>query len=193
MANIICGLDNTLMTTAPLMVAQLNSLTGQAHNHQTLYSYNLPNVYALPFDVIQDCFVKQQVLEHAQWTGDQKVWNAAVWNWLANGHQVVYCTARGWHPNAHAITLKHTCAVGEIPVELLVVNGEDKTQALLRQGIKPHVFLDDNYDHVVSAHKAGARSILFGQAWNYLKIWGNRVLDQHEAIQAISAALAARL
>lgn len=194
MANIICDLDDTLMTTAPLMVAALNSLTGQSHNHQTLYSYDLPNVYTLPSDVIQDRFVEQQVLERAQWTGDQKLWNAAVWNWAVQDHRVIYCTARGWHPGAWQETMKHLCAVGETPCDLVIVNhGEDKTEALLRQGIKPHVFLDDSYDHMMSAHKAGARSILFGQSWNHLKIWGNRVLNQHEAIQAIDAALAARM
>lgn len=193
MANIVFDLDDTLMSTARLLVAALNSLTGQAHNHNTLYSYDLSSVYLLPTDVIQDCFRDQKSLEQVEWSGDQTVWNSHVWRWSEQGHNVVYCTARGWHPDAAAITDQHLMRVGETPCEVVIVpHGESKITALAHRGINPHVFVDDVYSHVIEAHHAGARSILFGQPWNHLNIWGNRVLSQQELVEAVDAALDAR-
>lgn len=193
MANIVLDLDDTLMSTASHLLTALNRLTGQVHSPQTLWSYDLSSIYLLPPDVIQECFREQKSLEHVEWSGDQSVWNAHVWRWSEAGHQVIYCTARGWHPEAESITTHHLIREGETPVELVIVpHGVSKIEALSQRGIKPHVFADDLYANVIDAHHAGARSILFGQPWNHLNVWGNRVLNQQELVEAVDAALEAR-
>lgn len=191
--NLVFDLDDTLLDTYPLLIAALNAHTGQDLCPHTQWSYDLPRLYSMSMADIQAVFVRAQVLENAQWLGNAREFNAAVWRWADAGHQVYFCTARGWHSAATKVSTASISHAGQIPHELVVVQYHDnKAQILQDLGIKPDVFVDDNYRQVVNANAVGATSWLYRRRWNFMDIWGNSVDNQLDLVQAVDHSIVQR-
>ncbi len=194
--NLVFDLDDTLLNTYPLMVAALNNHTGKDYPPHTLSTYNLPELYSIPQRKVQEVIVQAKILERVDWLENPTIFGQAAERWVSEGHQVVFCTARAWHPNAEQVSRKTLDGAGTFPYQLVIVNHGDgavKAQALNACNIQPHVFVDDNYSQVVGAHRAGATSWLYRQRHNYLHIWGNSVHDHAGLIAAVDTSIAARL
>lgn len=191
MSNIIVDIDDTLMRVAHHLIAPLNALTGKTWTEQNLWSFALDDVYGMTAPEIQKVWLDDKSLERATWMGDQQEWLRATTRWITQGHNLYYCSARMWHPEARELTVKHLEQEGFHSYRLyLVAPGLSKTEILLDNGIKPDVFADDHYGHVLEASKAGAQSIMYSQPWNFQRVWGNRVNTQDELIAGIDTALA---
>jgi uncharacterized HAD superfamily protein len=190
-SNIVVDIDDTLMRVAHHLLEPLNALTGKTWTEHNLWSFALDTVYDTPAHDIQQIWLKDKSLERATWLGDQMAWLHAASRWIADGHNLIYCSARMWHPDAENLTVRQLESKGRHSYKLyLLAPGLSKTELLLNQGIKPDVFADDHYGHVVEASKAGAQSLLYSQPWNFQHIWGNRVNTQDELIAGIDTALA---
>jgi hypothetical protein len=193
-ANIVVDLDDTLMDFVVHAIHALNKHTSIQRDPQTLWTYDLGLLYSLPHSTIHQVMLERCVLESANWSDSQVEWNHNVWRWSAEGHQVIYCTARGWHPEAEAITTQQTCAAGEVPVKFVICDyAQSKADALAAAKIVPHIFVDDQYKHVVELSKRGAKTLLVSRPWNYMNIWGGRVLDQLDIVTSINQLLNERL
>lgn len=194
MANIVVDLDDTLMDFVVHACHALNKHTSIKRDPQTLWTYDLGALYSLPHTTVHEVMLERKVLESATWSDSQAEWNRHVWRWSADGHQVVYCTARGWHPEAEAITNQHIMAAGEVPVSLVICDyNQSKVEALAKANIVPHIFVDDQYAHVVEMSKRGAATLLVSKPWNHLNVWGGRVLDQLDIVTSINQLLNDRL
>jgi 5'(3')-deoxyribonucleotidase len=191
--NLVFDLDDTLIEATKEIVAALNRVTGKAMNHQFLWNNDLSAVYERPMDEIQTLMVEHLCLERSVWSDTQLSWNHAVWRWAEAGHNVFYCTARDWHPDAKAITDRHLAAAGETPgTAVIVPYGVLKTEFLLNNNIRPDIMVDDSFEQVVNAATNGCTSLLFSRPWNNLKTWGNRVCNQAEIIQMVDAKIVER-
>ena len=191
MSNIIVDIDDTLMRVAHHLIEPLNSLTGKTWAEHNLWSFALDQVYDTPTHTIQQIWLKDKSLEKATWLGEQQDWLHAASRWTADGHTLIYCSARMWHPDAEQLTVQHLEQKGRHSYRLyLLAPGLSKVELLMNQGIKPDVFADDHYGHVVEASKAGAQALLYSQPWNFQNVWGNRVNTQDELIAGIDTALA---
>jgi hypothetical protein len=193
--NLVFDLDDTLLDTLPGMVAALNTATGKDYDASTMTTYDLPSLYGIDPVEVQRIIVAHRVLENVKWLEPHNVLRAAFWRWACEGHQIVFCTARAWHPNAHEVTDSNLTANGDFPCEVVIVNHGDgyvKADALIARGLAPHVFVDDNYRQVVGAHKAGATSWLRRRRHNTLNLWGNTIYAQEGIVTAVDRSIESR-
>lgn len=190
MSNIIVDIDDTLMRVAHHLLEPLNARTGKTWTEQNLWSFALDTVYDMPAREIQKIWLEDRSLERATWLGNKQDWLHATTRWLTQGHRLYYCSARMWHPDAEELTVKQLEEGGRHSYKLLLIApGLSKLDLIRDQGIKPDVYADDHYGHVMDASKAGAQSILYSQPWNFQNVWGNRVNTQDELIAGIDSAL----
>lgn len=190
--NIVFDFDDTLVNLQPLLVAALNAATGQQHSAESQWTYNLSIMYNMPVTDVWDVLRSAKVLENVQWLIDPFVFQRAVWNWAADGHNIFVCTSRGWHPDALALTDATLAHAGELPVEVIVTEyGTSKADALAARGIRPDVAVDDLLHNVKAFNAAGAHAWLLRRRWNYLDVWGNSITSPDGIIAAVDSSLGA--
>jgi len=127
-------------------------------------TYSLIDMYGIPAKRLEEMYINKRILErgHAEDNASEVI------NRLYKDHTIVFVTARGWHPQAKAVTMASLDKYN-IPydgIEVVPLFG-GKTEALRNIG-DVDVFIDDNAGHVQDSidDKTSKRSVVRTMPWN---------------------------
>lgn len=163
--NLVFDLDDTLLDFTTHATEDCNAATGKTlcDTHGNNYGAH----WGMCDTELCAVWSAARTLERARWHGCQTEWNHCVRRWHAEGHRIVYATARGWHPAGAAITRLQLDAAGATPYTLVVTRpGECKTAALRARGTRAHIMVEDNLTHANAATRDGASVVIRTQRWN---------------------------
>jgi hypothetical protein len=182
----VVDIDDTLLDSAPVFVSALNAATGLSYGVEHLWTYDLARLYNLSVSEVHEVFVSASCLEQTAWLPTKAAWSDFSKQFVDSGHQLVYCTQRGWHPHGAEITVAALdgCAglVHSIPFDV------SKLDWLESNGYRPDVFVDDNFAYVTGASKRfNSYALLSSRTWNFMNTWGLRTDSTASIVNHITA------
>lgn len=184
MSLLVIDVDDTLTNSAPSFLASLDRRSRFNGDYERVFNFDLRHTYPdLTIEDMHQAWIEDKVLESVPWYGDKEAWIKLSQRLGSAGHDIVYCTSRGWHPDAHAITADSLKGAHGTVVVTPVF--DTKAAVMSAMGLTPDLYIDDNFHNVMSMYKAfGCLSVLMYRPWNYLELWANRI-DSPEGLHQV--------
>lgn len=163
---IIFDLDDTLGDLKVRLQNIYRKKTGRTDIHYRDWKdFNSVN-YGYSFDDLTEFFIEDNSLRLMRAHAGVVETTARV---KALGYDIHIVTARGWHPDAQAVTEAWLAENNITFDQLHIVPFGHCKEELTRSIPNIHFFVDDRMDHCLAMHKSGrveTQTLVFGQPWN---------------------------
>lgn len=162
----IVDLDDTMFALGHNLCTSLNYYCQKDFTVQDFHDFNLTDLYDISLKKFNEIIIKDYLLEEiTPVPGAVSSMQA-----LEETHDIVICTSRGYHPNAHHIT-KRTLAHHLVQYDHLVIveQGQSKSDAYAALGLGPaEVVFDDGLHNIQDLLETNtvAEAYVPNQPWN---------------------------
>lgn len=166
MATIVLDIDDTMVPSLDVQIHCISQEHGKTYSVEDLRAvdYHWLKFSNMTADQLQEVFIRRQLLERVKFYEQARpMWEVCIADWKAAGHEVLFCTARDWHPNALEITknLLGTAIWMRAPIFLVPHDhSRSKVERLHDIGVHPDVFVDDNPREIKAAADVGVPVVL---------------------------------
>lgn len=163
---IILDLDDTLGDLKVRLQNIYRKKTGRTDIHYRDWkSFNGVN-YGYSFDDLTEFFIEDNSLTLMRPHAGVVETTARL---KTLGYDIHIVTARGWHPDAQAVTEAWLTAANITFDKVHIVPFGQCKEELTRSIPNIHFFVDDRMDHCASMHSSGRvekQTLVYGQPWN---------------------------
>jgi len=165
----IYDVDDVIYDLKYIIRTALADVTGKDLHHDLWHSFNLNEVYDVDLKLIFDAFHKHDILRNGVLNKDVHILNDYLHQ---NNIETVAVTARGWHPEADAIT-KALFSDNNIGIDkVYVVQHHERKSDVIAQFKDFEIvgYIDDNARHIKETRAVCGDNIkqylLKDQPWN---------------------------
>lgn len=163
MPTVVLDLDDVVANLRDSLYQILSAASGRAYHWQQWQHYDLARHYPELADRLEALLVAERALERCLPEAGAAAATLAL---QQAGWQVAIVTARGWHPQAYAVTeawlQQHAIVYQQLRVVPL---GGDKRSVLAELG-EVRLAVDDHPTHIERYRQSGINTLLMDRPWN---------------------------